>query len=138
MPFQFQGGQFVGVGWQAQGLGVATALNIKSHDLKLSVALFDVTGVLAGGVRARIGGPSDADGNVQCDMDLLAPPYANPPLIQPGVSGIALFGLSPVKSIQVPLIVETLHFASAIDKEVAWDFATKCNSLAGFIVFPAL
>lgn len=140
MPFNFQPGHLVGVNWQAQGLGVATALNIKSHNLTLLSLLHDVTGVLAGGVRARLAGPTDVDGDMQLDFDALAPPYLSPPLIQNGVSGVAAWGLSaaPVRSISVPLICEKVHFASAVDKEVMWDAAFKCNSIVGPIVYPAL
>src|SRR5947209_1306803 len=110
MSFNFAPGHFAPVQWQPVS-GQAATLNIKGHDLTLSVLLHDVTGTSALGVRMRIAGPTDVEGNVQCDMDLDAPPYGTPPLIIPGVSGVAAFGFSLTRSIQVPLIVEKLHFA---------------------------
>lgn len=73
-----------------------------------------------------------------CDMDLDEPPYLDPPLLIAGVSGMGAFGVSALKLIQVPLIIEQLHFSSATDQEVKWDFDAKCNSRAGFIVYPPL
>ena len=138
MSFNFSPGHFVPVEWQRDGTAVVSTLNIKSHDLRLSVLLHDVTGSAAGGVRARLAGPTDVAGQVMCDLDLDAPPYIDPPLILPGASGITNFGVSASKGIQVPVIVEELHFSSAIDQEVKWDFSCKANSIAGVIVYPAL
>ncbi len=146
MANRFVPGHFAPVSWtptlgplaNVPALGASTLLNIKSHDLKLSVLLHDVTHTGSLGVRGRLAGPLDADGNVQLDLDLDQLPFLAIPLIAPGISGIAVFGLSLVGGIQVPLIVETLHFASAVDKEVMWDFAGKMNSRAGFLVYPAL
>lgn len=137
MAFSFSPGHFAPVQWQRTG-GVLSTLNIKQHDLKISVLLHDVTGTAALGVRMRLAGPTDVQGQVTCDFDLDLPPYLDPPLILPGISGVAAFGLSSNRAIQVPLIVEQLHFASAIDSEVKWDTDMKCNSRAGFIVYPPL
>lgn len=138
MANNFSPGHFAPVQWQREGVAPLHTLNIKSHDLRLSVLLHDVTGTKANGVRARLAGPTDVAGQVMCDLDLDDPPYVDPPLILPGISGIASFGMSAARGIQVPLIVEELHFASAIDQEVKWDFSSKCNSRAGMIVFPPL
>ncbi|HEX5272706.1 MAG TPA: hypothetical protein VFW33_19550 [Gemmataceae bacterium] len=135
--FNFSPGHFAPVAWQRTG-GVLGVLNIKQHDLKISVLLHDVTSTGSLGVRARLAGPTDVAGQVTCDLDLDAPPYLDPPLMLPGISGVAAFGMSIARSIQVPLIVEQLHFASAIDSEVKWDTDMKCNSRAGLIVYPAL
>lgn len=147
----FQPGHFVPVQWQRAG-GVLATLNVKQHDLTLSVLLHDVTGVKANGIRARLAGPIDAEGRVNCDMDLDEPPYLDPPLLQMGVSGVGAFGVGvgPIplsgftplapgfRFIQVPLIIEQLHFSSATDQEVKWDTSMKMNSRAGFLVFPSL
>ena len=138
MSFAFSAGHFVPAEWTVSGSTVVTTLNIKSHDLRISALLHDVTGTSAGGVRARLAGPTDVAGQVMCDLDLDAPPYINPPYMLPGVSGVCLFGMSASKGIQVPMIIEELHFSSAIDQEVKWDTSMKANSIAGVIVYPAL
>lgn len=138
MPGQFQAGHLIPVTWQANGNGAPFLLNIKEQDLSLQVLLHDVTGYKALGVRARIAGPLDVDGRMVLDMDASEPPYINPPLIVPGVSGIAVFGTTLVRGIQVPLICEKYHQGGSTDKELMWDASWKCNSLAGLIVYPAL
>lgn len=134
----FQAGHLIPVFWEASGNAAAIALNIKEHSLDLSVMLHDVTGVKALGVRARLAGPFDAAGRVVCDVDLDEFPFNNNINVFPGRSGLALFGVSPTHSIQVPLICEKVHFAGGTDKELMWDADWKCNSLAGLFVFPAL
>jgi hypothetical protein len=135
--FNYQRGDFVPVQWQAAG-GVLSVLNIKEHDLDLPVLLFDVTSTGSGGLRARLGGLADIAGNIKMDFDADAPPYLPVPFIIGGVSGIALFGVSPVRAIQCPLIVEKLHFMSGVESEVKWDTSMKANSRVGALVFPAL
>jgi hypothetical protein len=137
MAFNFQSGHYCPVNWAPSG-GVAGTLNIKSHDINLSVLLHDVTGTAAGGVRMRLAGPLDASGNVKADFDLDLPPYAAAPIILPGLSGIITFGISATKGIQIPSICESLHFMSAVENEVTYDWASKMNSKAGFVVYPAL
>lgn len=137
MSMNFSPGHFAPVAWQRTG-GVAGTLNIKQHDLKISVLLHDVTGTASLGVRGRLAGPTDVAGQVMCDLDLDVPPYIDPPLMLPGISGVAAFGMSASRAIQVPVIIEQLHFASAIDQEVKWDTDMKANSRAGLIVYPAL
>lgn len=138
MAYRYSAGHFVPVEWQRDGSNVITTLAIKSHDLRISALLHDVTSSATGGGRARLAGPLDVAGQVMCDLDLDAPPYVDPPLLLPGVSGITNFGVSVSKGIQVPVILEELHFSSAIDQEVKWDFSVKMNQLAGVIVYPAL
>ena len=138
MAFNFSAGHLVPVEWQRSGTAVITNLNIKSHDLRLSCLLHDVSGSGSGAGRARLAGPLDVAGQVMCDLDLDNPPYVDPPLIVPGVSGVCNFGLSASKGIQVPVIVEELHFTSAFEQQVKWDFSVKMNQLAGVIVYPAL
>lgn len=135
--FNFQRGDFVPVTVQTAGLP-AVLLNIKGHTLDLTCLLFDVTSTGSGGVTARISGKLDAAGTVNADFDADAPPYVNPPAIMPGLRGICVFGVSPVRGIQVPTICEKLHFESSVESEVKYSFDVKMNSLAGLFVFPAL
>lgn len=133
----FQPGHLVPVTWAAQGLTQAL-INIKEQDLGIEVLLHDVTGYKALGVRARVAGPVDCSGRMVCDFDSDEPPYVSPPLIVPGVRGVAVFGVSATRGIQVPLSCQKLHFSGSNDKEEMWDADWKMNSLAGLLVFPAL
>lgn len=135
--FNYQRGDFVGVVFAATGLAPYT-LGIKSHSLDLTCLLFDVTSTLSGGITARISGKLDAKGTVNADFDADAPPYGNPPAIIPGVRGICLFGVSAVRAVQVPVVVEKLHFESSVEAEVKYSFDCSMDSLAGQFVFPAL
>lgn len=134
--FNFQTGEFCPVAWQASG-GALVTLNIRSHNLELSVLLLDVTTTGSGGVRSRIASLFDVSGTVETVFDLDIPPYAPAPAILPGYKGVALFFIAPNAAIQVPLSVEKLHFQSAVDKEVVYSWDGKCNSLAGAVVYPA-
>jgi hypothetical protein len=137
MSGKFQAGHLVPVTWQASG-GANFLLNIKEQDLALIALLLDVTGYKAGGLRARLAGVIDIEGRIVCDMDADEPPYLAPPLILPGVSGIAVFGTTIARGIQCPLICEKLHQSGGTEKELMWDANWKSNSLAGLLVFPAL
>ncbi len=133
----FQPGHLVPMTWGAVGQG-AVLLNIKEQDLSLEVLLHDVTGYKALGVRARIAGPLDISGRIVCDMDASEPPYLVPIFIVPGVNGIAVFGTTITRGIQVPLQCQKLHFAGSTDKEMMWDADWKANSLVGLVVYPPL
>jgi hypothetical protein len=135
--WNYQSGAFVPVAWQPTGGNLAT-LDIKEHTLDLSVLLVDVTSVSHQAVRARIAGPLDIAGTCQLALDLDAPPWANPPLVIPGLRGIAGFGINPTKQMQVPVSIEKLHLASAIEKEVQWSVDMKGNRIAGLVVYPPL
>ncbi len=137
----FQAGCFVPVNWKAAGANPLPDyfnLNIKEHSLTLQHLLHDVTGVKANGVRARIAGPQDIEGRVVLDLDLDELPFSNSVQVVSGRSGLMQFGVSPVYTIQVPVICEKVHFAGGTDKELMWDGDFKANSLAGAIVFPSL
>lgn len=138
MSGSFVPGHTVPVAWRAQGNNALFTLNIKEHSLELSVLLHDVTGVKSQGVRARIAGPTDVSGRVVLDLDMDEAPITAAVGVQPGTRGVALWGLDATRGIQVPLIVEKLHFSGSTDKEMMWDSDMKCNSLAGSIVYPAL
>lgn len=135
--FNYQPGHFAPVQWQRVG-GQLALLNIKSHSIDLSVLLHDVTSTGSGGGRARIAGPLDAAGTVNLDLDMDQPPYADPPLILSGVRGVAGFGFTLVRQLQVPMIVEKLHFAAEVDREVMWSTDMKFNQLAGVLIYPPL
>lgn len=135
MSDNFQPGHLCPVRFKPDGGNDAT-LNVKSHNLDLTALLHDVTGTRHAGVRARIGGPADAQGTVQADFDLDEAPYHDPPSIRPTVRGLMFFHISPTKAIQVPVIVERLHFESAVESQVKYSFDVKMNALAGALVYP--
>lgn len=133
----FSPGHFAAVAWQADGAAAATVLQIKDHNVELSVLLHDVTHTGTNGVRARLAGPLDAQGTVNAGLDLDVPPYGAVSLL-PGVKGVCGFGLNATRLIQVPVSVEKLKFISAVDKDVMYGFDVKMNALAGVLVYPAL
>jgi hypothetical protein len=134
----FQPGHLIPVGWQADG-GQVASLNIKEHSCEISVMLHDVTGVKAGGVRARIAGPTDISGRMVLDLDLDEAPWSAAVAVVAGFNGVAIFGVNPEGTgIQVPLICEKVRFSGSTDKELMWDTDMKANSLAGVIVYPGL
>ena len=135
--FNYQAGVFVPAQWQPQG-GNTSVLNIYEHTLDLSILLIDVTSSGSGGTRARIGGPVDAAGTINTSFDLDQAPWSPELSISPGIRGIASFGVSPTRFIQVPSRVEKLHLASARDREVQQSFDVKCDALTGLIVYPPL
>ena len=124
------------VAWTAFGQGGPITLNVKKHSIDVESLLYDVTHTGTGGVRARLAGPVDASGNVLASLDLDLPPYAPALSIVAGQRGVALFYLSPTRFLQLPCSVQKLHFESAIESEVLWNFDTKMNALAGFFVYP--
>lgn len=130
-------GHLTPVQWQATGGALAT-LSIKSHNLDISVLLHDVTSTRHAGVRARLAGPLDAAGTVNNALDLDVPPYLTPPTILPGVGGVAAWGLSSTRAIQLPLICEKLGFTSAIEQEVQWNADWKMDARQGVVIYPAL
>ena len=132
----FVPGHFAPVAWQANG-GTAFTLQIREHSVDLTVLLHDVTHTGTSGVRARIAGPLDCQGNVQATLDLDAPPWG-PVALLPGYRGICAFGVSPTRSLQLPVSVEKLRLQSSTEKEVNYSFDVKMNALAGVIVYPAL
>ena len=134
----FQPGWLVPVSWQSAGQAAAGQLNVKDHNLEISVLLHDVTGVKSQGFRARISGPQDMSGRVVCDLDLDEVPWQAPLLVLPGFGGVFGYGISRNQAIQVPMICEKLHFAGGTDKEMMWDADWKANSLMGLMVYPAL
>ncbi len=133
----FQPGHLVPVSWKSIG-GVTAQINIKEHQLTLSVLLHDVTGVKSLGVRSRIAGPLDIEGRMVCDMDITEAPMSLAVSIFAGLGGIAVFGISATLGIQVPLICERVNFQGGTDKELMWDANFKANSLAGHVVYPGL
>lgn len=138
MPDRFIAGHSIPVAWQPVG-AASTTLDVKEHSVDLSVLLHDVTNSRHVGVRARLAGPLDAQGTVQASLDLDQVPWNAPtPNILPGVSGVIAFGVTAAAGIQVPTVVEKLHNASAIEKEVNWSFDVKMNSIAGAVVYPAV
>ena len=140
MAFNYQRGDFCPVLWQPAGGALAT-LNIKAHSLDISSLLFDVSNtgssLLTGGLRARIPGLRDVQGTVSADYDLDSPPYGAISIFD-GLSGVCGFNLSPLKTLQVPVIIEKVHYEMAVESEIKYSFDVKANSRAGLIVYPPL
>ncbi len=135
MAFNYQRGDFCPVTVQPAG-AVPITLNIKGYTLDFECLIFDVTSTGSGGVRARINGLLDVKGTINADVDLDLLPFGVPQIV-PGVKGICLFFLSPVKAIQIPTIISKVHYESNVESEVKYSFDVQVNSLAGFIVYPA-
>ncbi len=134
----FQRGDLVNAGWAPTG-GVLLILNIRSHTLKLTSLLYDVTNTGSGGVRARLTGPSDYEGTIAASYDLDAPPYLFLGIYH-GTQGIATFGVNAAQTrfFQVPVSIESVEYSTAIENELRYQFAVKGNSRAGFLVYPPL
>lgn len=136
----FQAGHNCPVRFQVSGQAVAT-LAVTAHSLDISVLLYNVTNTSHGGDTARIAGLRDAAGSIQADFDADLPPYLNPPFIQEGVSGIFLFFYSAVslnRPIQVPMIIEKVHYSMQVGSQTKYSFDVKMNKLAGLLVYPSL
>lgn len=132
----FQPGHFAPVAWQATGLAAVT-LQIKDHNVEMSVLLHDVTHTGTAGVRGRIAGPRDASGSVNASLDLDLPPYGAASIFE-GLPGICAFGFSPLKLLQIPVRIEKVRYQSAVESEVKYGFDVKMSAFSGFIVYPAL
>ncbi|HLN30476.1 MAG TPA: hypothetical protein VK395_22220 [Gemmataceae bacterium] len=161
MANNFQRGDLCPVVFQPIG-GSPVTLNITSHNVDFTSTLFEVThtGLNGAGV-ARIAGKQDASGTVKADYDSDLSPYAASPNIRNGVSGVILFYVgaptAPVgvtgqqppvqgKPLQVPVIIEKVHYESAVHNQVKFSFEVKLNVIAGLagtsnpplqIVYPA-
>lgn len=137
MP-NFLRGDFAPFAFQPKG-GANTILNIKSQNADFTALLFDVTSTGSGGVRARISGLLDCKGTVNADFDLDQPPYGTPPTLLPGTLGIGSYYFSQPnnKFIQIPCIIEKVHYESAVESEVKYSFDFSIASNAGLLVYPA-
>ena len=138
MANNFVPGHFAPILWRAAGTPADVQLNIKDHNVELSVLLHDVTHTGTAGIRARIAGPLDAAGSVNASLDLDAPPYMTTISLFPGTQGLCLFSFTLTRALQIPVRVEKLKFQVAVDKEVMYGFDVKMDALAGVIVYPAL
>ena len=140
MSGNYQSGHNTGVYFEVLGQGTVSSLCVSSHSLDISVLLFDVTGTCHGGNTARLAGKRDAAGTVNAFFDADSPPYLNPPYIREGVSGVMLFYFSSLalgRPMQVPVIIEKVHYETAVAGETKYSFDVKMNSLAGTFAMPA-
>jgi hypothetical protein len=139
----FQRGDLVGVAFGPTP-DTAAILNVTGHNLEDSAHLHDVTHTGLNGIgTARIAGLNDISGTIHADFDADAPPYLNPPRITSGTSGWLIFvlgappgsvgnlGSSIQRQIEVPIIVEKVHYESAVKNQVKYSFNVKMNVLAG-------
>lgn len=138
MANNFQRGDLTGVLWVPTG-GLGQVLNVKDQDLDLSSLLYDVTGTLAGGVRARLAGPTDAAATILAQYDADSSPYLISPNITQGAGGLLVFYITAgdTRGIQVPMRIEKVHWKSGVETNVQYSFDAKCDSRVGVIVYPA-
>lgn len=114
-------------------------LNITGYTLDASCLLFDVTHTGFGGAgTARISGKPDVSGTINYDLDIDAAPFGASLAMFPGTSGLMYFYVSntnaPIgilgKAISCPVIVEKLHFETAITSQVKGSIDVKQDLLA--------
>lgn len=134
-----QRGDLTGVSWIAFGGAAEAALAVRDQDLDLSALLLDVTSVLSGGYRARLGGLGDAAATILAVYDADTSPYLAVPNIVPGAGGFMHFAIAvgATRVISVPMRVEKLHWKSGTESAVMWNFDSKMDSRLGEIVYPA-
>ncbi|MCC6421628.1 MAG: hypothetical protein IT429_25695 [Gemmataceae bacterium] len=136
MSDAFVAGWQAGVSFQPAG-GASTEVPVTGHNLDIMAQLFDVTQTSHNGGTARIAGKTDVSGTVNGALDADAMPHNAPLSIRPGTRGIILQKITPTKAVQVPVIVEKLHYEAAVGNEVRFSFDVKYNVLAGDLVYPA-
>jgi hypothetical protein len=126
--------------WQAVNVGPVVTLNVHDDNLDISVLLFDTTNTGCFGATSRLAGKLDASATINATFDLAQPPYLAPLFILPGLSGILAKSVGPgaTRIIQVPQIVEKLHFQSGVDSEVKYSFDAKMNCRVGTLIYPSL
>lgn len=137
MAQNFSPGQFCGATWSPVG-GAPGTLEIRGHTLDLSVMLFDVSNTGNPTGRARLAGLDDVAGTVNTFLDLDLPLYSAIVVIVPASRGIASFGMSLVRGIQTPVIVEKLHFQVTTDTALEASFDVKMDCRVGLIVYPPI
>ena len=99
----------------------------------------NVTGTRHVGVTARLAGPKDARGTVTACFDLDSAPYnLATPTIREGMSGVVkeYVDATGTKFIVTPIIVKKVHYESAVEQELRWNFDWELNSLAGAPTYP--
>lgn len=132
--------------------------NVTGWNSDNSILLFDVTNTSHGGAgTARIAGKPDFKGTMNYSFDLDNALFGNNFSVLPGTSGIMFWYIGNTnvpgnvlgKAIQTPVIVEKLHFESAVTSEVKGSCDVSMNLLAaggstqvfptspGAIVYPA-
>jgi|SRR5579859_7436702 len=135
-PQEFVSGHANPFAFQVLGQTNVATLNIKSSSWDEEINMILVTHSGSGGIAARLANVLDGHGTIACDLDLLAPPYMNPPLIIPGISGLALYYIAPTRSIQIPVMVGKVHYEGQVQGQSMWTFDIAMNSLAGQYIRP--
>lgn len=136
MANRFQRGDLLPFRW-ANALGVVFNIGIKGKTTDFMALLFDVTNTNHGGLTARIAGKFDGQGNVTITWDADQPSFG-PPLIVPQANGIIAYGVSLVGVVQIPVVVEKVHWEDKVESEFSWNFDWKFNTLSGLLVYPAV
>lgn len=136
MAYNYIRGDFAFFQFQAQG-GPLTTLCITGHTLKIEVKIYEILNTCSGGLMWRLTGRTDAQGTINADYDLDAPPYLPPQSIIAGTRGISVFGLAPGRGIQVPGIVTSVHYEVAMEKQVSFGYDFCLDARQGQLVYPA-
>jgi hypothetical protein len=115
--------------------------NVTAYNLDHTILLFDVTHTgYAGAGTARIAGKPDCKGLVNYDLDLDFAPFGQKFGILPGTSGLMFWYIGNTNAqsggtvfgsaIQVPVIVEKLHFETAITSQLKGSIDVSMDLLA--------
>lgn len=119
--------------------GRLVTLDVESHSVDISVILSEIMHTGLGGDTGRLANRRDASGTVNADFDADLPPYLDPPRLREGQSGYILFyysALSLKRPIQVPMIIEKLHYEMQQGSHTKYSFDVKMNALIGTIIYP--
>ncbi len=137
MSQNYQRGDLLKVQWFPIGFA-NMVLDIKGYDKSFESLVIDVTTTGSNGLRARLAGLRDFNVSVQAIFDLDNPTYAGIAPVIDGLSGILLTSVSTAgnKFFQLPSIIDKVHYVSALENALLYDFTLKANSRAGLLVFP--
>lgn len=142
MPDQLiapQRGDVISGVWAPINVGVPPQLlNMKNDSVDLSCLLYDITNTGSFGVKSRLAGTADYSGTINATFDLANPPYLPPLYILPGMQGIYGKGVSVSgKVIQLPVVLEKVHYQSGVESEVQYSADVKGSARAGTLIYPA-
>src|SRR5579859_7581585 len=137
-PQEFVSGHANPFAFQVLGQTNVATLNIKSSSWDEEINTILVTHSGSGGVAARLANVLDGHGTVNADLDLLAPPYLNPPYIVSGVSGLLIVNVAPLagRAFQVPGIIKKVHWENPVQGKVSYSFDVEMNSIVGLYMRP--
>ncbi len=134
--FNFVSGHANPVGWQAVNAGVVL-LNVTASSWTESINALIVTHSGTGGLAARLANVLDGEGTFEADYDADVSPYLNPPRLRPGVNGLYLFFVTPLRFFQCPIMILKVPYKTAVLSKVSYTVDVALNALAGSYIVPA-